>query len=145
MKILIFIVVVIVIAVIVGTIYIGSKTFDGTVVDKPYEIGIKYDKIQKALKDFNVSVENEILKRGKNTFIFSITSETKDTQNLSNILVIITKPTTSKYDRSFNTVRLPNGKYQAEIELPHKGQWEIRVVFNVDSEELTYPFLYNVQ
>lgn len=145
MKALIVAIVVIGLAVVIGTIFIGSKTFDGTVVDKPYDKGIKYDKTQKALKDYKVVVENEILGMGKNTIVFSIKSDTKDISKISDAVVTITKPTTTKFDWNYEAIRQPDGKYQALIELPDRGQWEIRVVFNVEGEVLTYPFLYNVR
>lgn len=145
MKALIIAIVVIGLAVVIGTIFIGSKTFDGTVVDKPYETAIKYDKIQKISKDYSVVIENQILGMGRNTLVFSIKSETKDTAKITGVVVTITKPTTTRFDWNYEAKLQPDGRYNAQIDLPDRGQWEIRVVFTANGEVLTYPFFYYVR
>ncbi len=145
MKALIIAIVVIGLAVVIGTIFIGTKTFDGTVVDKPYEKAIKYDKIQKLSKDYSVVIENQILGMGRNTLVFSIKSETKDPSKISGVVVTITKPVTTRFDWNYEATLQPDGRYIAPIELPDRGQWEIRIVFTADGEVLTYPFLYYVR
>ncbi len=145
MKLLIITIVFIGIAVVVGTIFIGAKTFDGTVVDMPYERGINYDKTQRALKDFSVVSENQVLLRGDNQFVFSIKPNTERPLKIDSAAVTITKPSTNRFDWTYEAKPQPEGKYIALIKLPDHGRWEIRVSFMVDNQLLTYPFLYNVR
>jgi len=46
MKVLIVLIVIIGLAAVLSTILIGDRLFDGTVVDKPYDRGVNWDKIQ---------------------------------------------------------------------------------------------------
>ncbi|HIJ59253.1 MAG TPA: hypothetical protein HPP56_01350, partial [Nitrospirae bacterium] len=46
MKVLIVLIVIIGLAVVLSTIFIGDRLFDGTVVDKPYDRGVNWDKTQ---------------------------------------------------------------------------------------------------
>lgn len=48
MKILIIIVGIIGFSAVIGAVIFGMKTFDGLVVDKPYETGLLWDKMQKS-------------------------------------------------------------------------------------------------
>lgn len=145
MKALVIAIVCVGLAVVVATIIIGSKTFDGTVVDKPYERGIQWDKTQKALKDFTVTTETKTLGRGPNLFVFSIKPNVEPAPKIDSVAVTVTKPVTTRFDWTYEAKLQPDGRYNAIIDVPDYGPWEIRVSFVANDLTLSYTFSYYVR
>ena len=58
-----------------GTIIVGTRSFEGIVVDKPYEAGLAFDdrEQQKSKLGWKVAVEGSQFRTGENeTFVFSV-------------------------------------------------------------------------
>lgn len=140
MKALLITVVFIGIAAVAGTIIVGMSTFDGTVVDKPYEQGLAYDAVQKEREasGWNVDIANPTLSVGRNDLIISVTD--RDGKHLSDISVSLTvsRPSTSAYDRTYKTIQNENGQFKAETDLPLYGYWDARIHVTSREKHLTF-------
>jgi nitrogen fixation protein FixH len=111
----------------IGTIIIGIRNFEGTVVDKPYETGLAWDKTRKAkeMLGWTVDVQGGPFKTGKNEVIVKVLD--KEGSSLSDAVVTMTasRPSTNAYNRSYQTMVQGAGRYSASIDLPLVGSWDI--------------------
>ena len=143
MKLVITLVTVSVVVITIVTIVAGSRSFDGVVVDKPYETGLAWDKTheQKAKLGWTVSFKENKYGMGRNDVL--ITVRDKAGRNLQSpvVTVGISRPETFRYDQTYSTVLQPDGKVSASIDLPVQGNWNLIVsVRQGDNQaQFTYP------
>src|SRR5512134_2981591 len=113
----------------IGTIVVGTRSFEGIVVDKPYETGLAWDETerQKAKLEWKVVVEHTRFRTGENELI--IDAVDKDGRPLTNAAVsaTVSRPSTRDFDRIYAAVRRQNGRYHAPIVLPLYGAWDITI------------------
>ncbi|MCX8070790.1 MAG: FixH family protein [Thermodesulfovibrionales bacterium] len=145
MKLLIIATLIIGLLVVVGTIIIGDKLFDGTVVDKPYDKGIKWDKTQSVQQKIIVTPETKALAKGTNLFVFTITKNDGTPVKLPVVSVTRTRPHTTRFDWTEEARLNADNKYSTNIDINDFGQWQIRVSFDYENETLSYVFPYMVK
>jgi len=126
MKALVIIVTIIGLSAVIGSIIVGNMVFDGKVVDKPYETGLIYDEIQKEKSKFRLEILNKDFKRGKNEFIFMLEDNLGRPKTDSHIVLMISRPSTTRYDREIPLSYFGDGKYRAEVYFPLHGHWDIK-------------------
>ena len=140
MKALLITVVFIGIAAVAGTIIVGMSTFDGTVVDKPYEQGLAYDAMQKEREasGWNVDILNPSFSVGRNDLLISVTD--RDGRHLTNIGISLTisRPSSAAYDRTYKTVQTEDGQFKAETDLPLYGYWDARIQVTSKEKHITF-------
>ena len=68
MKAALIIVTLIGLSAVIGAVIVGRSTFDGTVVDRPYERGLEYDAVQreKAASGWSVHIATPSFRVGRN-------------------------------------------------------------------------------
>jgi len=129
MRILIILVCVIALTATIAAIIVGSRSFEGLVVDKPYETGMAWDETRQkqANLGWTVSVQGAPFKTGMNDLIVKILS--KDGSPLADaaISVTVSRPSTRAYDKTYQTVHLADGRYRASIDLLLYGNWDVTV------------------
>lgn len=145
MKLLIVLITVLGLAVVLGTVIIGGTLFDGTVVDKPYDKGIKWDKTQSVQQKIFVNAETKALAKGANLFIFTITNKEGLPLNIKNVSVTRTRPHTTRFDWTEEANMSEGNKYVAKMDINDYGQWQIRVSFDYENETLSYVFPFMVK
>lgn len=140
MRIVIIIVSALALSITTLTIVIGSRSFDGTVVDKPYETGLAWDEVQqqKTKLGWAATVEGGSFKTGRNDLKIGFLD--KDRKPLRNAVVNVTvsRPSTRKYDRIYQTVPLPDGHYRAMVDFPLKGNWDLMIDVNCGNESTRF-------
>jgi nitrogen fixation protein FixH len=126
MKILLVIVAIIGLGAIAGSIIVGKQVFDGKVTDRPYETGLAWDRMQKERSAFKVIIQTRDLRTGRNKIIFSIMKNGSPFAD-DRIFVAISRPSTTAHDRIYDAVKIKDGLYRAEVELPLYGHWNVGI------------------
>ena len=132
MRTVIIIICIFAVAATLGTIVVGIQSFDGVVVENPYEAGLAWDETHqnKAVLGWNVTLENGLFKTGKNDLFLKVLD--RNGRQLENATVSVTtsRPSTRFYDRTYPAIRTPEGGFQTSLELPLFGSWDLRIEVN---------------
>lgn len=125
---------------VLSPVFIGVMTFDGLAVDKPYERGIRYDEIQrrKSRLGLSIALQREALKVGPCVFHVSLKDKNGNPVSPTGLNFRITRPSTRQYDRSFTGRKTGPGEFDAPVEFPLFGLWDVE--FDVDDGQGTLPF-----
>ncbi len=140
-----FIVVIAVISVIalaatIGAIVIGSESFEGIVVDKPYEAGLAWDATHQnhANLGWTIAVAGAPFKIGKDDVIVTVLDKKHALIRDAVVAVTISRPSTRAYDRTFQTSPLSDGRYHATVALPLLGNWDLNIEVNDKSDRTSF-------
>ena len=140
MKILIIAVTVVALAVVIGAIIVGERVFDGLVVEKPYEKGLKWDKDhrEKAGLGWNAVIKSRSLHTGNNDVTFSVLDTEGKPLEGALVTVLVTRPSTAAYDKYYAPSTQGDGIYKMSIHFPLYGYWDVRI--NVTHEKKNIVF-----
>jgi len=129
MRLFIILVCVIAVGATIGTIVIGNRTFDGVVVDKPYESGLAWDQVRlrTANLGWTVSLSPTDFKTGKNEVQISVLDVKKLPLADAEVSVALSRPSTREYDRTYQAKRVKDGEYIVSIDIPAYGYWDLRI------------------
>ena len=124
----IIVVVLAVFAATIGTIYVGSRTFDGVVVDRPYESGLAWDETQKrqARLGWHIVVEPAALKPGMNDILVRLTDRNGTPLDDADVDVTLSRPSTKDHDRTARAKPLGGGRYRVSLDAPLVGLWDVK-------------------
>ena len=129
MRTVIIIISIIAIAATIGTIAVGMKSFEGVVVENPYETGLAWDEThqQKAALGWNIILRNKRLRVGKNEL--SLEALDRNGRQINDAMVSVTtsRPSTRAYDKTYAALRTPDDTFQAFIDLPFLGSWDLTI------------------
>lgn len=130
MKILIIIVTVIGILAVVAAIIIGTRTFEGIVVEKPYERGLAWDEEQRENRElgWNIDLKNSRFTTGENELSFSVLDRSGDPLTDASVAVTVSRPSTSAYDRTYRDIELQGTAFRSRIDLPLYGNWDLKIL-----------------
>lgn len=125
---------------VAGSFIVGIKNFDGTVTERPYEEGLLWDDIRKkkTALGWRVDIKKSKFTTGNNDITISILSKLKEPLKGTNISVMISRPSTTAYDRDVETVKLKEGLYRANTDFPVFGYWDITIEVSKGRESLTF-------
>jgi nitrogen fixation protein FixH len=139
-KILLIIVCIIGLAAVIGAIIVGKNTFEGTVVDKPYEQGLSYDALRKEREEsgWSVDIMQPVLSVGRNDLIISVIDRQGKPLSDSNVSVTVSRPSSSAYDKTYQTVGADRGQHKAEIDLPLYGHWDLKIQVMAEGKSVTF-------
>ena len=143
-KVIIFIICFLCVIGIIDAIFIviSNKSYPGTVTENPYQKGLTYNNVlhDSALQqDQNYHIEIESSKVSNKVLKYIVTlSKNGNYISDAQVIVNIIRPLGEykSFQVEFNNIG--NGLYQAEIQFPYDGQWELR--YNIIHKEIT---LYN--
>lgn len=139
-KLLIAVVAAAALSAVVGAVWVGSRSFERTVVANPYEAGIHHDDARRRAQElgWNVWVDESALRAGPAARL-SASVTGKDGQPLTGAEVTfrVERPGTSLFDRSAPGVAGADGRYTATLPMPEPGFWDLDVVVRKDGETLT--------
>lgn len=124
----------------VGTIVIGSWSFEGIVVDKPYEAGLAWDQERRnrELLGWSIALQETTFITGKNNL--AVIVRDKNGALLSNAVVSasVSRPSTRAFDRTYRMDARQHGQYQAEIDLPLYGNWAVTIEVSRNKEHTSF-------
>jgi len=129
MKALIIFVIIVGLAAVAGSIFVGVKGFDGTVTENPYETGLRWDDAQKKMHELGWSVEilNKEFTSGDNDVLISILDKNNTPLALTDIALRISRPATATYNKNFDIIQVKDGVYLARLNFPLFGYWDIGI------------------
>jgi nitrogen fixation protein FixH len=135
----IMMVVLVVFVATVGTIYVGSRSFDGIVDDRPYEAGLAWDETQKrqARLGWRITFEAAALKVGRNEVVLRLSDRNGHPLNGATVGITVSRPSTRDYDRTYVANPIGGGRYQASLAVPLIGWWDLRTVVTRGSDSYT--------
>ena len=125
MKLTILIVAVIGFGAVAGAIVVGSMSFDGLVTEDPYETGLVWDETQKnkAESGIKIKLRSNQFKKGVNQIQFQI--EKSKPIVIDSVTILRSRPSTDKMDKQVSAVVLSDSSYQAELDFPLVGNWDL--------------------
>ena len=140
MKILIGIVIVVVLAAVVTTVIVGSRSFEGIVVDKPYERGLSWDREQKERIEsgLDIGIKNRSFTVGKNDLLIQVTDRERRPVPDAVLMLTVSRPSTNTYDRTYRLAVSKEGTYSAPVELPLYGHWNLQITIVRNGQKLPF-------
>ncbi len=134
MKLTLTIVTLIGVVAVAGAIFMGIKSFDGVVVEQPYERGLQWDR-ENALREqsgLEVVIMSPELTVGRGT-LEVLVKGSDGTAYEGPVILRFSRPETTALDRQYEASFKDKGKdtvsgrYEALVELPRHGAWEVSV------------------
>lgn len=140
MKLLLIIVSIIGFGAVVGAVVVGTRTFDGTVVDKPYERGLSYDAVhhEKEASGWSAEILNRELSIGMNDILLSVLDRNSKPLTDVEVSVLISRPSSRSYDRTYKAVATEKGQFRLSADLPLYGYWDAKVQVRDRSRSVTF-------
>jgi hypothetical protein len=125
---------------VVGAVWVGTRSFERTVVADPYDSGIHHDADRKKAQalGWNVGVDESSLRAGPETGL-TVTLTGKDGVPLddADVLFRVSRAGTSRFDRSAPAIRAGSGRYGAVLPMTEPGFWDLDVVIRRGGDSLT--------
>jgi len=127
MKFLIIAITILVVVITAVTIMTGSSVFDGVVVEKPYETGLDWDKVQekKTRLGWTLSTKHTTYRIGRNVVSFMVRDRNGTLLQDALASVKVSRPATVQYDRTSQAAPGQDGSFSAVIDLPSYGKWDL--------------------
>jgi nitrogen fixation protein FixH len=120
----------------IGTIVVGARSFEGIVVDKPYETGLAWDAARqnKERLGWSTALQDAKYRTGKNDFAVMVRDRNGVPLSHADVSAVVSRPSTRAFDRTYPLVARPDGRYGAEIDLPLYGNWDVIITVSWKNE-----------
>lgn len=134
MKILIVLVSLMAVLAVAGAVIVGVQSFDGTVIENPYEEGLAWDSTERKRSElgWQVSLEDKVLKTGDNKVDITILDKAGKPVDVSEVVLTISRPSSANYDRKFGGVVDDKGTFSSQIDFPLYGYWDLKLALIKD-------------
>lgn len=127
MKIVIAIVSIIGFAAVAGAIYVGIQSFDGVVVEHPYERGLDWDRDRRLKAELGWSLELKDRKwsPGANPLTFRVLGSAGEPLHDISVTLRVGRPATARYDKVYKDIPVFDGWFTTNVEIPLPGMWDL--------------------
>ena len=124
----------------IGAIVVGSRSFEGIVVDNPYETGLAWDTDRRNQESLGwlVVLQNATYKTGKNDLVIMVRDKNGALLSDAVVSVVVSRPSTRAFDRTYRMVVQPDGRYRTEIDLPLYGNWGVIIDVSRKKEHTSF-------
>ena len=124
----------------IGTIIIGSGSFEGIVVDKPYDAGLAWDKerLNHERLGWSVALQDATFTTGKNDLVVMVHDKNGTLLSDAVVSIAVSRPSTRTFDRTYRTDARQNGQYRTEINLPLYGNWGVIIEVSRNTEHTSF-------
>jgi nitrogen fixation protein FixH len=141
MKTLIGIVIVVALAAVVATVIVGSRSFEGIVVDKPYERGLSWDREQNERTEsgLKIVIKNKSFTVGNNDLIIQVNDREGKPVPDAALTLTVSRPSTNAYDRTYTLAASEEAMYSASVAFPLYGHWDLRITLVRNGKTLLFP------
>lgn len=131
----------------IGTIIVGARSFEGIVVDKPYETGLAWDEIRqnKERLGWSAALQAATYRTGKNDLAVMVRDKNGVPLSQADVSLVVSRPSTRDFDRTYSTVARPDGSYGAEIDLPLFGNWDVIISVSRKNEHVSFNKIVTVE
>jgi nitrogen fixation protein FixH len=129
MKPLLIVAVTLVLGAIGATVYVGSRVSEPTVVDRPYEHGLNYDRerASSARLGLRAAFDATSLRPGGATLTFGLLDKAGAPVADASVAVALTRPAGGGDQVRGQARSLGGGRYQAAIGFASPGLWDVRL------------------
>jgi nitrogen fixation protein FixH len=140
MRLLIILITFIAVGVTIATIVVGNRSFEGIVVERPYENGLAWDQVhrEKVRLGWSVSLLGLPCKTGRNEMEFSVLDRNGLPLSDAVVNVVLSRPATSALDRTYSARRGKDGHYRVSVDFPQFGYWDVRIEVKQKDEECIF-------
>jgi nitrogen fixation protein FixH len=140
MRILIILICIIALAATIGAIIVGSQSFEGLVVERPYEAALAWDKTRQKQTSlgWTVSVHGSRFKTGKNDLIVRILDKNESLITDAVVNLTVSRLSTRVYDKTYRATQQMDGRYSASIDLPLYGNWNLIIDANHNNDHASF-------
>ena len=140
MRALIIVIGILALGVTAATVIVGSRSFDGLVVEKPYESGLDWDKAeqQKALLGWQVSLKSASLRVGADDLRINIFDKSGARLKDADVSVKLTRPETTAFDHGYKATPQWDGSYRVSVTFPVQGNWQAVVAVAQGKNRVVY-------
>ena len=140
MKLLLIIVSIIGLGAVIGSVVVGTRTFEGTIVEKPYEQGLAYDAIhhEREASGWNVEILNKELTSGTNDILLSVTDRNRKPLADAVISLSISRLASRGFDKTYKAAKTEKGQFIAKADLPAYGYWTASVQVTEKGKSITF-------
>lgn len=140
MRILIIFVCIFVVLLTAVTIIVGSRTFEGVVVEKPYEAGLAWDAAerQRTKLGWKVSLAGDRFLTGGNELIVAVTDRDSKPLREAQVTLRVSRPSTTSLDKTYTAHSERDGRFRAQVELARYGNWDVIVSVKRGKEQADY-------
>jgi nitrogen fixation protein FixH len=127
-------------AVIVATIWVGARTFEGTVVADPYDAAVKFDQARHhaASLGWTMSLDAGALRVATPPLRFGVADRTGAPLAGAGARVRVSRPGTAWQDRTATARDEGGGRFAADLSFPEPGLWDVEVVVTRGSDRLSF-------
>lgn len=141
MRALIIVISILVVIATALTIVTGTRSFEGIVVEKPYETGLSWDadRARLARLGWTVTLAEGAHRLGRNDLVLNIVDKSGALLADASVSVKLTRPSTSAYDRTYPAVRKPDSTYLASIDFPLQGNWDLIIAVKRGADSAAFP------
>ncbi|MFC1769506.1 FixH family protein [Nitrospirota bacterium] len=139
MKIILSLIALIGLGAVVGAVVVGSMSFEGTVVEKPYEAGITWDTERKNQErlGWNMDVGKHTFIEGNNNFDLMIRDKKGMPLKVSgSISLSAERPSNNNFHIEALIKPIPDGTFSANLTLPSFGLWDLNAAIEHNGERL---------
>ena len=139
MKTIIIVVVLLGLSAVAGSIIVGSRYFDGIVVDKPYETGLSWDRTRHENADagWNLNIMNATFRMGNSDIVMSVFDKNGNILEGADISVSVSRPSSKDYDKTYRAVQTGKGQYKASVQFPLYGYWDMKMSILKEGRRVT--------
>ncbi len=126
-------------AAVIGAIVVGKYTFDGTVVDNPYEKGLLWDAEQKERESsgWNIDIQPPSPTVGWNEMVIHVRDRTGKSL-AAEVMLTVSRPSSKGFDRQYSALLTEKGSYVVQVDLLLYGYWDLDI--RVTAEDKTILF-----
>lgn len=129
MKLFIGLAVLTILAMTVATVFVGSKVREETVVERPYEEGLRHDadRSSRAALGLALRLDDEAPPAGKGPIALRLADRGGQPFTGATVAVELSRPDTSRGEVRGAARETEPGRYVAELAAPAPGPWDVRV------------------
>jgi nitrogen fixation protein FixH len=129
-----------VVTVIVATIWVGSRTFEGTVVADPYATAVGFDQARHhaASLGWKLSLDAGGLRAGSAPIRFGVADRSGVPLAGAEARLRLSRPGTAWQDRTATARDEGGGRYAADLSFPEPGLWDVEVVVARGGDRLAF-------
>ncbi len=126
-------------AAVIGAIVVGKYTFDGTVVDNPYEKGLLWDDEQKARESsgWNIDIQPPAPTVGRNELHINVRDRAGKSL-AAEVLLTVSRPSSKRFDRQYSALLTEKGSYAVQVDLPLYGYWDLDIGVTAENKSILF-------
>lgn len=140
-KILLVAVVLIGLGAVAGAVVVGIISFDGTVVENPYERGISWDteRVRREASGIRIRIVSTAFRVGANTLVFQAFGDGGEPVADKRLAVRLSRAETDEHDRIYTAIGRGDGTFTFDLDLTLPGRWEMAILVERRGAVLEFP------